>query len=56
MFYVFSTPFEMPFKIADLIYITSTKDKYCFISPPEDIEEELEGLIGEILLLMKTFL
>ncbi len=47
MFYVFSTPFEMPFKIADLIYITSTKDKYCFINPPEDIEEELEGLIGE---------
>lgn len=46
-FYVFSTPFEMPFKIADLIYITSTKDKYCFIDPPEDIEEELEGLIGE---------
>lgn len=46
-FYVFSKPFEMPFKIADLIYITSTRDKYCFVNPTEDIEDELEDLIGE---------
>lgn len=46
-FYVFSKPFEMPFKIADLVYITSTKDKYCFVDPPEDIEDEIEYLIGE---------
>ncbi len=46
-FYVFSKPFEMPFKIADLIYITSTEDKYCFVDAPKDIEEELEYIIGE---------
>ncbi len=46
-FYVFSKPFEMPFKIADLIYITSTRDIYCFVNTPRDIERELEGFIGE---------
>lgn len=40
-FYLFSKPFEFPFKVADLIYITSSKEKYCFINPPEEIKEEL---------------
>jgi len=43
-FYVFSKPFEFPFKVADLIYLTSSKDIYCFVDAPSDIEEELNNL------------
>ena len=43
-FYVFSKPFEFPFKIADLIYITSEKEKFCFVNAPEHIEEEITDL------------
>ncbi|MFH1365161.1 MAG: hypothetical protein ABIH28_01085 [archaeon] len=43
-FYIFSKPFEMPFKIADLIYLSSSKEKYCFVDSPENIKEELESL------------
>ena len=39
-FYVFSKPFEFPFKVTDLIYMTSSLKKYCFVNAPEDIEEE----------------
>lgn len=46
-FYVFSKPFEFPFKVSDLIYLTSTKDKYCFIDAPRDIEKEIELIRGE---------
>lgn len=40
----FSKSFEMPFKIADLIFIWSENDRYCFIDPPRYIEEELDAL------------
>ncbi len=43
-FYVFSKPFEFPFKITDLIYLTSAKENYCFVEPPVEIEEELRDL------------
>jgi len=43
-FYVFSKPFYFPFKITDLIYMTSSLKEYCFINPPEDIEDEISGL------------
>ena len=46
-FYVFSKPFEFPFKVADLIYITSSLKEYCFISPPENIEDEISDLSQE---------
>ncbi len=46
-FYIFSKPFEFPFKVADLIYITSSLKEYCFISPPEDIEDEISDLSQE---------
>ena len=46
-FYVFSKPFEFPFKVADLIYLTSTEEKYCFLNPPENIKDELESLDQE---------
>jgi len=50
-FYVFSKPFDFPFKVADLIYITSSKKEYCFINPLEDIEEEISVLDQENILL-----
>jgi hypothetical protein len=43
-FYLFSKPFEMPFKVADLVYLSSSNEKYCFMDAPENIKEELDGL------------
>lgn len=43
-FYIFSKPFEFPFKITDLRYIISTEDNYCFVNAPSDIEEEITQL------------
>jgi hypothetical protein len=45
-FYLFSKPFEFPFKVADLMYLTSTADKYCFINAPIDIQGEIKDLKG----------
>ncbi len=49
-FYVYSKPFEFPFKIADLIYLTSSEDKYCFTDAPEKVEDELSSWNGENLI------
>ncbi len=46
-FYVFSKQFEFPFKIADLIYMTSSMNTYCFISSPEEVEQEISNLNQE---------
>ena len=43
-FYLFSKPFEFPFKISSLIYLISTKESYCFISAPDEINDELSNL------------
>jgi hypothetical protein len=43
-FYVFSKPFYFPFKISDLIYLTSSKKEYCFYNSPEKINNELKAL------------
>ena len=43
-FFLFSKPFEFPFKVSDLIYLTSSEKKYCFLNPPEEIEDEIAGL------------
>ena len=43
-FYIFLKPFDFPFKVADLIYLTSSEKTYCFLDPPERIEEELSNL------------
>lgn len=40
--YVSSQPFFMPFKVADLIFIST--DKYCFVEPPNDIESDISNL------------
>jgi hypothetical protein len=43
-FYIFSKPFEFPFKVSDLIYITSSEETYCFVDASRDIEDEIEDL------------
>ncbi len=48
-FYIFSKPFEFPFKVSDVIYLTSENEKYCFDfsnapEETEDIEEEISQL------------
>ena len=50
-FYIFVKPFEFPFKVTDLIYLTSASDEYCFTEIPTHIKDELEALNqGNILL------
>lgn len=52
IFFAFSKPYEFPseksyefpFKIADLIYLTSSDDNYCFRNAPSDIEEEITNI------------
>ncbi len=46
-FYLFSKPFEFPFKVADLIYLTSSDKKYCFLDAPEEIEDEISSINQE---------
>ena len=43
-FLIFSKPFEFPYKISDLIFLTSSDKKYCFQDAPEEISDELENL------------
>jgi len=43
-FYVFSKPFSFPFKIADLMYITSSDKRYCFSNAPNEINQEISTL------------
>jgi len=40
-FYLFSKPFNFPFKVADLIYVIPKDKIYCFINAPETIATEL---------------
>ncbi|MFH1325671.1 MAG: hypothetical protein ABIH49_02800 [archaeon] len=49
-FFVFSKPFEFPFKVSDVIYLTSSQKKYCFKGfgeEEQDIREELSNLNQE---------
>jgi hypothetical protein len=43
-FFLFSKPFEFPFKVSDLIVLTSSEDEYCFVNAPESIKRELTDL------------
>ncbi len=43
-FYLFSKPFEFPFKVADLIFLTSSEKNYCFINASKGIQDELTSL------------
>ena len=49
-FYVFSKPFDFPFKVADVIYLSSADNRYCFIDAPESIKDELTELKQENLM------
>ena len=49
-FIVFSKPFEFPFKVSDVIYMTSSNKKYCFFKAPTEIKKELQGLGQENIL------
>lgn len=57
-FIAFSKPYEFPsensyefsFKIADLIYLISSEDNYCFIDAPYEIEREIENLNADNLM------
>ncbi len=42
-FFVFSKPFETPFKIADLNYIVSKEKQHCWVDAPLRIEKELSN-------------
>jgi hypothetical protein len=44
VFYIFSKPFNFPFKVASLIYITSEEETFCFKNAPNVVEEEIENL------------
>jgi len=46
-FYIFAKPFELGFKVADLIYMTSSEKEYCFKDAPENIKDEIEFLNQE---------
>jgi len=41
-YYVFSKPFNFPYEISDLIFMTS--DNYCFLNAPEEIADEIIGM------------
>ena len=42
--YAFSKPLFMPFKVTDLVMVTSQQDDYCIFGSPQDFREDLEGL------------
>ncbi len=46
-FYVFTKPFDFPFKVADLTYITSFSENYCFIESPNEIVKEISNINKE---------
>lgn len=54
-FFIFSKPFDFPFKISDVIYMTSSSKEYCFVNPPDDIYEELFNLNEKNILLGTDF-
>ena len=49
-FEIFAKPFEFPFKISDVIYHVPTGKKYCFLSAPERIKDEISDLNRENIL------
>jgi len=40
--YLFSKPFEFPWKVSELIFLTT--ESYCFLNSPEFVKEEVSGL------------
>jgi hypothetical protein len=46
-FYLFSKQFEFPFKVSDVIYMTSSSDDYCLAGAPDEIANEITELNQE---------
>ena len=46
-FMVFAKPFKFPFKVADLLFLWSAEDEYCFVNSPSEIYEEINSLSPE---------
>ena len=40
--HVFVKPFEMPYKISDLMFVFS--ENHCFVNPPGDVQDEINAL------------
>ncbi len=53
---VWSKPVKMPFKVADIMYIWSEEDRYCFVDTPQLIEDNLERLRRNNPLLNQTII
>ena len=41
-YYVFSKPFEFPYEVSDLIFLTS--ERYCFLNAPDEVVDEISDL------------
>ena len=52
-FFLFSKPFDFPFEVSSVIYLTSAEDNYCFIGLDENEEKE-DDIITEISNLNQT--
>lgn len=46
-FWLFAKPFEMPWRVDDLIYITD--NSYCFEDAPENIKREIQALKADVI-------
>jgi len=46
-FYIFSKQFNFPFKVADLIFLTSENQNYCFKDAPQEIIDDISPLEQE---------
>lgn len=46
-FFLFSKPFNFPFKVGDLIYLSSENEFFCFQDPPNKTKNELKNLNQE---------
>ncbi|MCU0642465.1 MAG: hypothetical protein MUF61_02715 [archaeon] len=43
-FYVFSKPFSLPYKVADIMVMWTNKERYCFVNAPNEIADEVKKL------------
>lgn len=43
---LFAKPFNFPYKVADLVFMWSNNDSYCFVNAPDEMKEEL--LLGDV--------
>lgn len=44
LFFVMSKPLNLPWRIADLVYVFPNNQSYCFVNSPTKIRDELQGL------------